>query len=84
MDLDTICKENFNIETKMENQVNVSDSSREHIFFEEYIDMQEFAIGEPDQDKLYCLGVINILGNKVGFITDTYFNRKYYFWSKCS
>lgn len=77
MDLDTICKENFNIETKMENQVNVSDSSREHIFFEEYIDMQEFAIGEPDQDKLYCLGVINILGNKVGFITDTYFNRKF-------
>ena len=77
MDLDTICKENFNIETKMENQVNVSDSSREHIFFEEYIDMQEFAIGEPDQDKLYCLGVINILENKVGFITDTYFNRKF-------
>ena len=77
MDLDTICTEKLNIETNMENQVNTSDSSIEHVFFEEHIDMQEFAIGEPDQDKVYCLGVINISGNKVGFIVDTYFNKKF-------
>lgn len=77
MDLDTICTEKLNIETNMEGQVNTSDSSIEHVFFEEHIDMQELAIGEPDQDKVYCLGVINISGNKVGFIIDTYFNKKF-------
>ena len=76
MDLDTICMEKLNTETSMADQVNTSDSSKEHVFFEEYIGLQELAIGELDQDEKYCLGVINISGNKVGFIVDTYFNKK--------
>lgn len=65
------------METNMDERVNTSDSSIEHVFFEEHIDLQELAIGEPDQDKRYCLGVINISGNNVGFIVDTYFNKKF-------
>lgn len=76
MNLDTVCMGKLNAETSMADQVNTGDSSKEHVFFDEYIDLQELAIGKLDRDEKYCLGVINISGNKVGFIVDTYFNKK--------
>ena len=77
MDLDTIRTESTNIESSMDDQVNSSDSLKELAFFEEYIDIPELEDGGIDQDEKYCLGVINIAGNKVGFIVDTYVNKKY-------
>lgn len=76
MDLDTIRTESLNVETGMDDQVNPSDSAKENELLEEYINLQELAAGKLDQDEKYCLGVINIAGNKVGFIVDTFFNKK--------
>lgn len=39
MNLDTVCMGKLNAETSMADQVNTGDSSKEHVFFDEYIDL---------------------------------------------
>ena len=77
MDLETTCTENVNLDTNSEDSMNSNNSSTESLFIEERISLQDFVVHESDKDENYCLGVINIFGNKVGFIVDTYFNKKY-------
>lgn len=77
MGLETICMEKLNIDINSEDNVNSNNSSIESLFIEERISLQDLVVYESDKEQNYCLGVINIFGNKVGFIVNTYFNKKY-------
>jgi len=76
MDLETIYTERDDTDNKAEDNVLTDNLSAGFLFIEEHINLKEFDLHEINQDEKYHLGVINISGNKVGFIVNTYFNKK--------
>ena len=77
MDLENAYIERNTTDNTFEDSATTNNLSAVSLFVEEHISLQDFDIHEFDQGEKYHLGIINISGNKVGFIADTFFNKKF-------
>lgn len=73
MDLVTTYTE---VDNGADNSKSAIDSAEGMSFVEEHIRINEFDLHTENGEEEYVLGLINFSGNKVGFIVNTYFNKK--------
>lgn len=76
MNLETNCTENISADTAPRDNVNSNNSPEESLFREEYISMRDLASYNSDKEENCRIGIIIVAGNNIGFIVDTYFDKK--------